>query len=88
MDNIVSYFIKVAFPVTSDSLCDILNLSLSSGAFPDSWNFARVAPIFNEGPSDKRSNYRPISVLPAVSRLFEKLVYDQLYRYLDENKLI
>ena len=88
VDNIASYFLKVAFPVISDSLCDILNLSLSSGIFPDSWKVARVAPIFKEGPTDERSNYRPISVLPAVSRLFEKLVYDQLYRYLDENKLI
>ena len=88
VDNIASYFLKVAFPVISDSLCDILNLSLSSGVFPDSWNVARVAPLFKEGLSDERSNYRPISVLPAVSRSFEKLVYDQLYRYLDESKLI
>ena len=61
MDNIASYFLKVAFPVISDSLCDILNLSLSSGIFPDSWKVARVAPIFKEGPTDERSNYRPIS---------------------------
>ena len=50
---------------------DIFNLSLSSGIFPDSWKVARVAPIFKKGPSDERSNCRPISVLPAVSRLFE-----------------
>ena len=88
VDNIASYFLKVAFPAISDSLCDIFNLSLSSGVFPDSRKVARVSPIFKEGLSDDRSNYRPISVLPAASRLFEKLVYDQLYRYLDENKLI
>ena len=44
VDNIASYFLKVAFPVISNSLCDILNLSLSSGIFPDSWKVARVAP--------------------------------------------
>ena len=76
MDNIASYFLKVAFPVISDSLCDILNLPLSSAVLPDSWKVARLAPIFKEGPSCERSNYRPISVLPAVSRLHEKLVYD------------
>ena len=64
-----------------------INLSLSSGVFSDRWKVARVAPIFKEGLSDDRLNYWPISVLPAASRLFEKLVYDQLYRYLDENKL-
>ena len=88
VDDIVSYFLKVAFPAISDSLCDIFNLSLSSGVFPDSWKVARVVPILKEGLSDDRSNYRPISVLPVASRLFEKVVYDQLYRYLDENKLI
>ena len=87
VDNIASYFLKVTFPAISDSLCDIFNLSLSSGVFHDGWKVARVAPIFKEGLPDDRSNYRPISVLPA-SRLFEKLVCDQLYRYLDENKLM
>ena len=58
------------------------------GLFPDCWKIARVAPIFKDGPADESSNYRPISVLPVVSRFFEKLIYDQLYHYLDSNKLI
>ena len=74
VDNIASYFLKVTFPAISNSLYDICNLSLSSGVFPDSLKVARVAPILKEGLSDDRSNYRPISVLPAASRLFEKLV--------------
>ena len=74
VDNIASYFLKVAFPPISHSLCDIFSLSLSSRVFPDSCKVARVASIFKEGLSDDRSNYRPISVLPAASRLFEKLV--------------
>ena len=60
--GIANYFLKVAFPVISDTLCDILKLSLSSGVFPHSWKAARVAPIFKEGPSDERSNYRSTSV--------------------------
>ena len=79
MDNIASYFLKVAFPVISDSLCNMMSLSLCSRVFLDSWKVARVAPIFKEGPSNERSNYRPISVLPAVSSLFVKLVYDLEY---------
>ena len=54
--------------------------------FPDSWKEARVTPILKSGKADDRSNYRPISVLPVVSRLFEKLIYDQLYKYLPSNK--
>ena len=47
-----------------------------------------MSPIFKEGKLDDRSNYRPISVLPVVSRLFEKLIYGQLYQYLDEHKYL
>ena len=56
--------------------------------FPDYWKIARVAPVFKDGPADESSKYRPISVLLVVSRLFEKLICDQLYHYLDSNKLI
>ena len=86
-DGIASHFIKIAFPIISRSPCRIYNLSIESGIFPDSWKIARVAPIFKSGSTEDRSNYRPISVLPVVvSRLFEKLIYDQLYEYLDSNK--
>ena len=49
---------------------------------------ARVAPIYKDGSEDENSNYRPISVLPIISRLFEKLVYDQFYGFLNVNKLL
>ena len=49
---------------------------------------ARVVPIFKSGQSNDRSNYRPISVLPFLSRIFEKLIYNQLYDYLDKNRLL
>ena len=47
-----------------------------------------MAPIFKSGQSNDRSNYRPISVLPFLSRVFEKLIYNQLYDYLDKNRLL
>ena len=83
--GIASHFINVAFPVISQSPCSNFKSSINTEKLPDSWKTARVAPIFKSGGRDDRSNYRPISVLPAVSRLFEKLVYDQLYNHLDRN---
>ena len=47
-----------------------------------------MTPIFKDGVKSDKSNYRPISVLPVISRLFEKLVFNQLYRYLDNNGLL
>ena len=85
-DCIANHFLKIGLPVISDSLCDIFNLSIATGVFPDSWKVARVAPIFKSGQTDDQSNYRPISVLPVLSRIFEKLIFNQLYKYLDTNK--
>ena len=87
-DGIANHFLKIALPVIGESLCNIFNLSIATGVFPDCWKIARVAPIFKSGHSDDRSNYRPISVLPFLSRVFEKLVFNQLYEYLDKIKLI
>ena len=49
---------------------------------------ARVTPIFKKGSKPDINNYRPISVIPVVSKVLEKLVYDQLYHYLNDNKLL
>ena len=70
-DGIASYFLKITFPVIWESLCDIFNLSVATGCFPNSWKIATVAPIFKTGQPDDRSNYRSISVLPVVARIFE-----------------
>ena len=45
-DGIASNFLKIAFPVICNSICDIFNFSIFSASFPDSWKIARVAPIF------------------------------------------
>lgn len=84
-DNVSGYFLKIAFPVISSSLVQIFNVSIETSTFPDAWKIARVTPIYKEGEKSEKSNYRPISVLPVISRLFEKLIFDQLYQYMNEN---
>ena len=78
-DNISYFFFKLALPHIENSLGILFNTSIETSIFPDAWKLARVTPIFKEGDKDDRSNYRPISVLPAISRLFEKLITDQMY---------
>ena len=84
-DNISSYFLKLALPFIENSLAFLLNTSIETSQFPDSWKVARVTPIYKDGDRTEKSNYRPISVLPVISMLFEKLVFDQLYQYMREN---
>ena len=76
-DGIASFYVKIALPVVGGSLCDLFNKSLFAGKFPEDWKIARIAPIFKGGAKDDRSNYLPISILPFISRLFEKLILNQ-----------
>ena len=85
-DNISSYFLKLAMPLIEDSLAFLFNTSIETSLFPDLWKVARVTPIFKAGDRANKSNYRPISVLPVISRLFEKLIYNQLYQFLPLNE--
>ena len=87
IDGISSYFLKIGMPVLAPVLSAVLNTSISEGLFPNNWRVARVAPIYKERPTGNRSNYRPIPVLPVVSLLFEKTIFDQLNTYFHDNKL-
>ena len=87
-DAISSYFLKMALPFLENSIAMLFNTSLETGIFPDIWKISRVAPIYKEGDKSEKSNYRPISVRPVISRLFERLVYDQLYQHLNSNNLL
>ena len=60
----------------------IFNTSIETSTFSVSWKIARVTPIYKEDEKSEKQNYRPISVLPVLSGMFEKLIYDQLYQYL------
>ena len=66
----------------------ILNLTLKQGVFPDSLKIAKVIPVFKQGPCSSCGNYRPISVLSALSKIFERCILNQLKFYcLTENIL-
>ena len=67
---------------------DIVQFSIATGVFPDSWKIASVGPVFKCGQSNDCSNYRSISLRPFLSRVFEKLIYNQLYDCFDRNRLL
>ena len=88
LDGIPARLLKSAAEHIQAPLTYIINLSLSSGEFPAEWKVARVTPIYKDGARDDVSNYRPISILPVVSKLLEKIVHDQLYRSLSDRGLL
>ena len=80
--------LRIAADVIAPSLTFIFNLSLSTGIFVDNWKNARVTPIHKDGSKLVMGNYRPISVLPIISKIFEQENFQQLYKYMNENNLI
>ena len=74
--------------IISGRLYDLFNKSLISGIFPDDWKCARVTPLFKQGESFDLNNYRPISVISVVAKVFERIVYDQLYNFLSSEEII
>ena len=61
------------------SLNALYNLSLSTGSFPSEWKHAHITPIFKNGSKNLVNNYRPISLLNSVSKILERVVFDNVY---------
>ena len=62
--------------------------SINTGDFPDKLKISRVTPIFKSGEETFLNNYRPISVLPCLSKILERIMYNRLYTFLNENNLL
>ena len=62
--------------IIAPSLIDIFNFSVASKVFPDDLKAGKIAPVHKSGDKDQLNNYRPISVLPTVARVFEKISMD------------
>ena len=78
----------MAAPAIADSLTYIFNQAITLASFPDEWKIARVIPLFKSGHRNMPENYRPISILPAISKIMERILYNQLYNYLTEYGLL
>ena len=69
-------------------LCEIINLSFSTGKFPDHLKIAKVIPVFKNGSVADVNNYRPISLLSIFDKIIEKLMYKQLYDFLSLHNIL
>ena len=63
----------------SNSTCDIINQVLETGIFPDDCKKGKVHPIFKSDERNIPNNYRLISILPAISKIIERVMHTQLF---------
>ena len=86
IDKISMRVIKDSLPAILPTITSIFNASLTSGVFPSVWKMAEITPIPKEGDHEQANNNRPISLLPMLSKVCEKVVLNQVVSYLDINK--
>ena len=87
-DKIPPKFVILGAPSLSNILSVLINDCFANGKFPNILKIAKVVPIHKDGPKDTPSNYRPISILPVLSKLIEKLTYDRLIKYLNKKSIL
>ena len=87
-DNISIKMIQVCGDSIIPPLKIIFESAIKSGNFPDSWKKGNIIPVHKKESKNLIKNYRPISLLPIFGKIFEKVIYNNLFKYFQENKFI
>ena len=87
-DDIDTYVVKLVADEIVAPLTHIINISIQRSIFPSMWKHAKVVPLLKKGDPLIPKNYRPVALLPIFSKILERVVFNQLVRYLDSNSLI
>ena len=88
VDEISNKLLKAFGTELSKPLTIIINQCLLTGIFSDLLKIVKVKPLFKRGGACKLNNYRLISLLPTISKVFERVIYSQLHTYFIENNLL
>ena len=86
--NIRAWALKDCLNIITELLCFLINAFIEESKFPNHLKSAFVIPIFVKGDSENPINYRPISITPALAKLFEKVLHEQISEYLSQHKLL
>lgn len=87
-DGISSYFLKLAHNTLACPIAIICNLCIGGGRFPDALKKSVIVPIYKSGDRHCISNYRPISLLPTLAKVIEKIINKRLKTYLEKHNIL
>ena len=87
-DGISTETIKIMSAVISPTLSIIINKCIINGTVPDEMKVSKFKPLFKKGDVTLLNNYRPISLLPCLSKIFERVLFNQLYEYFECNNIL
>lgn len=87
-DEIPVDLLKTVSCFIADPLSVLINQSFENGNFPDHLKHAELKPLLKKGDKHNPVNYRPVSILPSFSKIFEKLAFEQIWKFLEENHIL
>ena len=83
-DNIPPKILKASDDISALILCSDINRCIPEVSFPNNLKNADLTPTFKKAERSSKFNYRPISILPTLSKVYERLLYPQIYEYFDD----
>ena len=87
IDELDNFCIKISADLICKPLHHIITLSILQSKFPASWKFSKVIPLHKKESKLERKNYRPVAILSPLSKILEKIAYEQMYEYFTKNKI-
>ena len=87
-DDLSVSMVKICDSSIVRPLCLIYETCMHTGLFPDNWKKANILPIHKKESRQLKENYRPISLLPVCGKIFEKVIFDTMYRHFTDNQLL
>ena len=88
IDKISGRFLKDGANILERPMAKIGNISIYSGIFPSNCKIAKLKPLYKKGSKTNPENFRPISLLPLISKVIERIVYDQVDNFLLQNNIL
>ena len=88
IDDLSGIFLKDGASLLATPITQLCNLSISSGRFPDACKIAKLKPLFKKGSKTDPKNYRPISLLPLMSKVLERIIHEQTMEFLDKHNIL
>ena len=88
-DGISPHLLRLSAPVVAEEITRLINFLIANRSWPDEWKWGNLTLVFKKDEDTRKENYRPVSVLTALSKVYKKVMYDQLYntfrRHLSQN---
>ena len=88
VDNLAGRLLKDGSNTLCTSIARICNLSIKLASFPDKCKVAKIKPLYKRGLKTDPKNFRPISLLPLISKIIERIIHDQTMNFLPDNNIL